>query len=145
MSRISKFLQETRDLGIFPSIELSLKSNASSAQPSLIISVVQIKGGTFPESLFLEALKVRVSPRYGPSNAVETEIEVFHRKREKRIRSEARKVIVRYVQDDKLQAFPCFPCPLRYSSLDLVIGKIKTSDLRKVSQDIWEGCHAARC
>uniref|UniRef100_A0A0E0BQG1 Uncharacterized protein n=1 Tax=Oryza glumipatula TaxID=40148 RepID=A0A0E0BQG1_9ORYZ len=94
MSRISKFLQATRDLGIFPSIKLSLKSNASSAQPSLILSVVQIDGGIYPESLFLEALKTSVSPRYGPFNAVEAEIKEFYLKRKQRIRSKTCKVVV---------------------------------------------------
>ncbi|KAG8093425.1 hypothetical protein GUJ93_ZPchr0012g19453 [Zizania palustris] len=94
MSRTSKSVQETRDLGIFPSIELPLKSNDSSAQPFLMLSVVQIDGGICPEILFLEALKTRVSPRYAPFDAVETEVKVFYMKRKQRIRSKTCKVIV---------------------------------------------------
>uniref|UniRef100_A0A0E0BQG5 Uncharacterized protein n=1 Tax=Oryza glumipatula TaxID=40148 RepID=A0A0E0BQG5_9ORYZ len=66
-----------------------LQNSVKPTKQNKFTNVVQINGGTFPESLFLDALKVTVSPRYGPFNAVETEIEVFHIKREKRIRSEA--------------------------------------------------------
>uniref|UniRef100_A0A0E0FAJ6 C2 domain-containing protein n=1 Tax=Oryza meridionalis TaxID=40149 RepID=A0A0E0FAJ6_9ORYZ len=68
------------------------RDSSSPRRRGSFLAVVQINGGTFPESLFLDALKVTVSPRYGPFNAVETEIEVFHIKRQKRIRSEARKL-----------------------------------------------------
>uniref|UniRef100_A0A0E0J819 Uncharacterized protein n=1 Tax=Oryza nivara TaxID=4536 RepID=A0A0E0J819_ORYNI len=69
-----------------------LHNSVKPTKQNKFTNVVQINGGTFPESLFLDALKVTVSPRYGPFNAVETEIEVFHIKRQKRIRSEARKL-----------------------------------------------------